>query len=89
MLCFASCLRRVRFYGRCSVGLSGVASLISLAGCSRVALLSVCVGSLVVLVFYQLVAPFLVGSLFQWVYWYSQLPPYHVCDQWQGESEVE
>ena len=71
------------------MGLSGVVSLISLSECCRVALSSICVGSLVVLEFYLLVFPLLVGSLLQGIYWYSQLPPYHVCDQWQGESEVE
>ena len=80
MLCFASCLHRENFCGRGSVGLSGVDSLISLSGCSRTALSSVCVGSLVVLGLYLLVAPLLVGSPLQWVYWYSQLPPCLICD---------
>ena len=64
---------------------SGVVSLISLSGCSNVALSSICVGSLVVLGFYLLVAPLLVGSL----YWCLQLPPYLVCAKWQGEGEME
>ena len=45
------------------MGFSGMVSLISLCGCSRVALSSIYVGSLVVLGFYMLVFPFLVGSL--------------------------
>ena len=48
---FASCLCRVNFYGRNSMGFSGVFSLISLSGCSRFALSFVCVGTLVVLGF--------------------------------------
>ena len=48
MFHFASCLRRMNFCGRNSVGFSDVVSLISLSGCSRFALSSVCVGSLVV-----------------------------------------
>ena len=51
MFCFASCLCRANFYGRNSMGFSGVISLISLSGCSKFALSSVCVGSLVVLGF--------------------------------------
>ena len=51
MFCFASYLCRVNFYGRSSEGFSGVVPLISLSGCSRFALSSVCVGSLVVLGF--------------------------------------
>ena len=63
MLCFASCPCRVDFYGRNSVGLSGIVSLISLSGCFGVALSFFCVGSFVVLGFYLLVAPlFLVLS---------------------------
>ena len=42
ILCFASFLCWVKFYGRNSVGLSGVVSLISLDGCSRAALSSIC-----------------------------------------------
>ena len=87
MLCFDSCLHRVNFYGKRSVGLGGVVSLISLFGCSRVALSSICVGSLVVPGFYLLVAPLLMGSFLQRVYWYSQLPPYLVCDL--GKYKVE
>ena len=49
MFCFASCLCTANFYGRNSMGFSGVISLISLSGCSKFALSSVCVGSLVVL----------------------------------------
>ena len=45
-------------------------------------------GSLVVFGFYTLVAPLLVGSL-QQVYWYSQLPPYLVCDLGQDEGGVD
>ena len=71
------------------MGFSGVVSLISLSGCSRAALSSICAGSLVVLGFYLLVVPLLVGSLLQQVYWCSQLPPYLVCDQWQGKAEIE
>ena len=41
----------MNFYGRISVGFSGVISLISLSGSSRFALSSVCVGCLVVLRF--------------------------------------
>ena len=51
MFQFASCLCRVNFYGRNSMRFSGVVSLISLSGCSRFALSSVCVGSLVLLGF--------------------------------------
>ena len=51
MFHFASCVCRVNFYARNSVGFSGMVSLISLSGCSRFALSSVCVGSLVVLGF--------------------------------------
>ena len=51
MFHFASCLCRVNFYCRNSIGFSGVVSLTSLSGCSRFALSSVCVGSLVVLEF--------------------------------------
>ena len=46
-----SCLYRMNFYGRNSMRFSGVVSLISLSGCCRFALSSVCVGSLVVLGF--------------------------------------
>ena len=49
------CLNGVDFCRRGSVGLSGAVSLISLFGCSRVALSSVCVGSLAVLELYRLV----------------------------------
>ena len=79
MLSFASCLCRVNFYGRSSIGFSGVVSLISLSGCSRVALSSVCVVS-----FCNCVLP--VGGSFVGVfspprvYWYSLLLPYLVCD---------
>ena len=48
IFCFASCLCRVNFYGRNSMGLTGVVSLISLSGCSRFALSTVSVGSFVV-----------------------------------------
>ena len=41
--------------------------------------LSLVVVLLLYLDFYLLVATFLVGSLLQWVYWYSQLPPCLVC----------
>ena len=47
----ASCLCRVNFYVRDSMRFSGAGSLISLPGCSRFALSSVCLGSLVVLGF--------------------------------------
>ena len=70
------------------MGLSGVVSMISLSGCSNVALSSICVGSLVVLGFYLLVAPLLVGYLIQRVYWYSQLSPYPVRDHVQGECKM-
>ena len=65
MLCFARYLHRVNFDGTSSVGLSGVVSLISLFGCPRVALSSVCVGFLVVLGLYLLMIPLLVGSPLQ------------------------
>ena len=45
----SSCLCRVNLYGNNSMGFSGVVSLISLSACSRFALSSVSVGSLVVL----------------------------------------
>ena len=51
MFHFPSCFCRVNFYGRNSLVFSGVVSLISLSGCSRFALISICVGSLVVLGF--------------------------------------
>ena len=51
MFCFASCLCGMNFYGRNSMGFSGVVSLICLSGCSRFALFCLCVGSLVVLGF--------------------------------------
>ena len=54
---------------------SVVWSLISLSGCCRFALSSVCVGSLGVLEFSPMVVPSLVGSLLQQVYLCSQLPP--------------
>ena len=44
-------LCRVNFYGRDSMRFSGVVSLISLSGCFRFVLSSVCVGCLVVLGF--------------------------------------
>ena len=78
MLCFAG-LCKVNFRHRSSVGLSGTVSLISLSGCFRVALSSVCVGSLIVVGLYLLVAPLLVGSSLQEVNWYSQVPPCIVC----------
>ena len=84
MLCFASWLCRVKFYGRCSVGLSGVVSLISLSGCCSIALSPACVGPLVALGPYLLVDPLLAGSLLQLVYWYAQITPYLVCDQGLG-----
>ena len=89
MLWFASCLHRVNFCGRKSVGFSGTLSFFSLSWCSRVPLSSICVGSLVVLGFYLLVAPLLVGYHLQQVYWYSQLPPYLVCDLGQDEGGVD
>ena len=61
MLSSASCLCRVKFYGRSSVGLTGLVSLISLSGCSRVAPSSVCVGSLVVLGFLPVGGSFVGG----------------------------
>ena len=61
MFCFASCLCRMNFYGRNSVGFSGVVSLISLSGCSRVAVSFVCVGSLVVLGFLPVGGSFVGG----------------------------
>ena len=87
LLCHLSC--RVNFYGRSSVGLNGVVSLISLSRCSMIALSSLCVGCLIVLGVYLLVVPLLVGSLLQWVYLCSQLPPYLVCDHWLGNGEME
>ena len=54
------------------MGLGGVVSLIFLSGCSRVALSSVFVGSLVVLGL--LVVPLLVGSPLQWIYWLFTTP---------------
>ena len=72
MLYFASCLRRVNFSGRGSVGLSGVVSLI-LSGFSRAALSSICVGSLVVLGFYLLVPSLFVGSPLQQAHEYSEI----------------
>ena len=71
------------------MGFSGVVSLISLSGCPRFALSSVYVDSLVVLGLYLLVAPLLVDSLLQLVYWHAQLPPYLVCDEELGESEMD
>ena len=68
---------------------SGVVSLISLCECSWVSLSSVSVDSLIVLGFYLLVAPLLVGSLLQQVYWCSKLPPYLVCDLGKGEGRVD
>ena len=56
------------------MGLSGLVSLI-LSVCSRFPLSSVYVGSLVIPGFYLLVAPLLLSSLLQQVYWCSQLPP--------------
>ena len=47
------------------MGLSDVVSLISLSGCSRFALSSVCLGSLVVLGLSPLVVPLLFSSLLQ------------------------
>ena len=57
------------------MGLSGAASLISLSGCSRVALSSVYVGSFIVLGLCLLMVSSLVVSPLQLVYWQSQLPP--------------
>ena len=51
MFCFASCVCRVHFYGRNFMRFTGLVSLISLSSHSRFAISSVCVGSLVVLVF--------------------------------------
>ena len=68
--CGASCLPGVNFCSKGSVEVSGAVPLISLSVCSRVALSFVCVGSLVVLGLSFLVAPLLVGSPFQLVYWY-------------------
>ena len=48
VLSFASCLCRVNFCGRNSVGLNGVVSLFSMSGCSRVSPFSICVGSVCV-----------------------------------------
>ena len=59
MFCFASCLCGVNFCIRVSLWFSGAVTLISLSGCCRVALSSVCVGSLIVLVHYMLVASLL------------------------------
>ena len=59
MFYFASCLCRVKVYGRSSLEVSCVVSLISLSGCYRVALSSICVGFLVVLGLYlEFVTPF-------------------------------
>ena len=79
MLCYACFIFRVNFGGSSSVGLSGVVPFISLSGCSSGALFYIFVGSLVVLGLYVLVTPLLVGSSFQRVYRYSQLPHYLVC----------
>ena len=38
--------------------------------------------------FYLLVVPFLVGFLFQQVYWFSQLPPTLFCGQLEGEGKM-
>ena len=69
MFCFASCLCGVNFCGRSSMELSVLVSLISLSGCFSVALSFICVGSLLVLGVFLLVATFLVGSPLQKVYW--------------------
>ena len=65
-----------------------VVSLISLSGYSRIALSSACVGSLVVLWFYLLVVPLLVGSLLQWLTGVhnSHLILYVISD-WQGKMD--
>ena len=63
MFLVASCLCRVNFYGRNSMGFSGVVSLISLSGCSRFALSSICVVLFLYLGFDLLVVPLLVVSL--------------------------
>ena len=72
------------------MGLSVVVSLISLSGCSRVTISSLCVGSLVILGFYLLLAPLMIGSFLQWVYGYSHLPTsYLVCDQGKGKGGMD
>ena len=43
--------------------------------------------SCTIFIYYLLVVPLLVGSLFQQVYWCLQLPPTVVCDQLQGEAK--
>ena len=68
MFCFACCLCGVNFYDRNSMGFSDVVSLISLSGCSRVDLSSVCVGSLVVLGFLPFGGSFVGEFSFLWVY---------------------
>ena len=67
MLCFASCLHGVIMYDRGSVEFYGVGSLIFLSGYSNVAISFVCVGYLLVLVVYLLVAPLSVSSPLQHV----------------------
>ena len=88
MLCFSICLYKVSFCGSSSMGFRVAVSLISLSGFYRVALSSICVGSLL-LEPYLLVDPLLVDSPVQQAYWYSHLPPCLVCGQGLGEGEME
>ena len=66
-VCFARCLWMVNFYGRDSLGFSGVVSLVSLSWCSRFAFFLFVWALLLHLVFYLLVVPLLVVSLLQQV----------------------
>ena len=61
MFHFATCLCRVTFYGRNSMGFSGVVSLISLSGRWTLTLSSVFVGCLIILGFLLFGGSFLGG----------------------------
>ena len=82
MFRFASCLCRMNFYGRNSMGYSDV---ISLSRRSRFALSSVCVCSFVIFGFLLVGGPFIGGfSPPAGILMFTA--PTYCCDQWQGKG---
>ena len=76
---FILCLRKVTFYGRSLVRLSGLLSLNSWTVNSKDALYAVYVGSFVLIGFWLLLTHFLVGSPLWLADLESQPPSYLVC----------
>ena len=88
-LCLSKVSRLLSRY--CSVVCSGwfLHHLVVLPDWSWLEVSVASIHSFTTFLYYLLVVPLLVGSLFQQVYWYSKLPPTFLCDQLEGGDKMD